>query len=195
MDATPATVPGAIDGADEGVQFTCDCPEGFGGATCEIDLNGCGGDVCVSGTCQTLTGNPFRRFNCVCETSAVVGAYCQYDTSLCSINSSVCAHAGSLGTTLPDLAADEICLSVASDGTTCSGAGSVVGIAYRYPSCVVAATTTVSACDAAWSISMADVEVGSLVHNTVCSFVVHEPVCHDVIRIQCDTLLVFLFCS
>eukprot|EP00041_Stephanoeca_diplocostata_P007374 m.104083 g.104083 ORF g.104083 m.104083 type:complete len:2579 (-) comp16843_c0_seq15:2298-10034(-) len=137
------------DASSDAPQFSCACADGFSGPTCDVDLAGCGGDVCVSGTCQVLLGNPFRRFACICDNASTVGAYCQYDTTRCDTSGCYGAEG----------AARTECIAMADEDSVCTSSAYTVKLGYRYPSCVVVGNTTVTACDMAWTISLADIEV------------------------------------
>ncbi|MDF1552332.1 MAG: calcium-binding EGF-like domain-containing protein, partial [Deferrisomatales bacterium] len=59
-----------IDGVDS---FTCECPAGFGGATCETDIDDCAGDPCLNGG---VCIDGVDSFTCECP-AGYSGDYCQ----------------------------------------------------------------------------------------------------------------------
>lgn len=72
-------------------RFECQCPAGFDGPTCEIDIDECVNNMCVNGACKDLV----NEYECVCNTGWI-GKRCDMDKDECEDrpcqNGGICAQ-------------------------------------------------------------------------------------------------------
>ncbi|CAI4225081.1 unnamed protein product [Auanema sp. JU1783] len=76
-----------------GVEYTCTCPSGFGGANCETKLTDqhCGdNEICYNGGECVMAANSNSTLQCRCP-SGFVGPRCQYDVSKFELGYDPCA--------------------------------------------------------------------------------------------------------
>ena len=72
--------------------YICDCPAGFFGANCDIDIDACDPNQCVNGgLCEDVIGGP--GYTCMCP-SGYTGVNCETDVNECLSNPSPCLNGG-----------------------------------------------------------------------------------------------------
>jgi len=63
---------------DPAEQFDCDCPDGFAGSVCEVNIDECEQSECLHGKCEDGIGN----YTCSCE-NGWTGRLCEMDKDEC----------------------------------------------------------------------------------------------------------------
>ncbi len=96
MDCEP-TGPALVDPNDPNFVYCpngyiWDCPAGFFGAHCDIDVDACMPDPCVNGgMCEDVVGGP--GYTCSCP-PGYTGTNCEVDVDECSSSLTPCLNGG-----------------------------------------------------------------------------------------------------